>query len=576
MKQQINNLILLLFILGMCFLMTISAKAQSSIRYFLNNESFTNNTVIELSCLTVSRIGYASVKSEETARKIFGKDCPYYINVNKQSDINKQSNILEFKTTTKGVLLVYYAKDNSDLTLNDESGVASESHFKQNSYYYGISYFIIPSFGEYTLSCTSTSACKVYGFAFMPGNVAAYNVKGEGDFNLIGMSCDNYNNLEKSKQVGNLYLEGWYKDADFKDKITRNTSFDSPSVIFAKWVRCVWDLSSETGQYDGIEINKGGGNSASSDEWGFNIFQQNSTTNIPYIQFTPQYDGELTVTFNSNSNDNSKEKNCIIGTALPSETEPNGVQLSSGTSSSEVKTVQAKLTKDQPYYVYTTTGNIHISKLQYTANATSAQVNEDGTVNLVTTEEMEGWRTFYDASNSYQVKENTNTKVYIVEKSQTDGTVKMVNRTGNCIPKNCPVILKTEDINPNGGYIIKLIKETSPTECSEEIKNTNLLKVSYANEEIKRAYRLGYRSYEDTHVSFYPWESENASAGIVYLSVPNSEGAKNILFEIEETSTAISSIRNDIENKIYSISGVKLKTPQKGINIINGKKIIVR
>ena len=95
---------------------------------------------------------------------------------------------------------------------------------------------------------------------------------------------------------------------------------------------------------------------------------------------------------------------------MPSETEPNGVQLSSGTSSSEVKTVQAKLTKDQPYYVYTTTGNIHISKLQYTANAPSAQVNEDGTVNLVTTEEMEGWRTFYDASNSYQVKENTNTK----------------------------------------------------------------------------------------------------------------------------------------------------------------------
>lgn len=571
MKQQINNLILLLFILGMCFLMTISAKAQSSIRYFLNDErSFTNN-VIELPYVTVTKKEYTDVNKEDTPKNIFGQNCISYINV------NKQSNILEFKTTTKGVLLVYYAKNNnSDLTFNGECGVASESHFKQNTYNYGINYFIIHSLGEYTLSCTSTSACKVYGFIFMPGNVAAYNVKGKGDFDLIGMSCDNYNNLEKSKQVGNLYLEGWYKDADFKDKITRNTSFDSPSVIFAKWVRCVWDLSSETGQYDGIEIIKGGGNSASSDKWGFNIFQQNSTTNIPYIQFTPQYDGELTVTFNSNSNDNLKEKNCIIGTALPSETEPNGVQLSSGTSSSEVETVQAKLTKDHPYYVYTTTGNIHISKLQYTANAPSAQVNEDGTVNLVTTEEMEGWRTFYDASNSYQVKENTNTKVYIVEKPQTDGTVKMVNRTGNCIPKNCPVILKTEDINPNGGYIIKLIKETSPTECSEEIKNTNLLKVSYANEEIKRAYRLGYRSYEDTHVSFYPWESENASAGIVYLSVPNSEGAKNILFEIEETSTAISSIRNDIENKIYSISGVKLKTPQKGINFINGKKIIVR
>lgn len=32
----------------------------------------------------------------------------------------------------------------------------------------------------------------------------------------------------------------------------------------------------------------------------------------------------------------------------------------------------------------------------------------------------------------------------------------------------------------------------------------------------------------------------------------------------------------DKQRKIYSISGIRLKRPQKGLNIINGKKVVVR
>lgn len=583
MKIHIDRLVLILFVLAMFFFMTVSAKAETGLHYQFSNVSLKANTpFIDDDYLKVS--SEYDVNPEKKERQIYGKSLNYSIL------IGGNTTFLDVNAKCEGILMVYYARGNASTEDFNLKGVTPYSTaesvtelYQEGSLYFGVKFFKLAENGLYKM--TSSSQCRVYDFVFMPGKVAAYDVKGKGDLGLIGCFCDSYNNLEKPRQMDNWYLEGWYKDATYREKVTSDNSFDSPSVIYGKWVRCVWDfmnVSNNTQEYDGITIEHYSGassdNSTSLSPNGFSIFRQpSSETDKRDISFVPQYDGELTVTFCSNASDDS-EKECVIGTALPSETNSIGAPLSSGTSSSsQVKTVQAKLKKGQTYYVYTTTGNIKITKLQYIAGAASAQVSEDGKVTLTTTDNMQGWRAFYDADNSYTA--DLNTKVYIVEQSEADGKVMFVNRTKQTIPAGCPVVLHTEYKN-DGSYTISLEKASITDNYAEAI-NGNLLSASIAGESVN-AYRLGYKAGEDFGVAFYKWSSDNPNAGIVYLDKNklknNSESAK-IAFDIEEdVSTGVISIPNQerANNKVYSLSGQQLTAPVKGVNIFNGKKIVVR
>lgn len=570
--------------------MTVSAKAETGLHYQFSNVSLKANIpFIDDDYLKVS--SRYDVNPENKERQIYGKNLNYSILV---GDPKYNTNtILDVTAKDEGILMVYYARADASTEDFNLEGITpyntAESVtelYKEGNLHFCVKYFKLAKDGHYTM--TSSSQCRVYDFVFMPGKVAAYDVMGKGDLDLIGCFCTSYKNLEKPRQMGNWYLEGWYNDRSLTTdtKVTEST-FTVPSVIFAKWVRCVWDFQGISNNpqndndydYDGMTIvkyiNERPTSNLSSN--GFTIYNQKSTVDGPYISFVPQYDGELTVTFYSNSSDDS-EKECVIGTALPSETNSIGAPLSSGTSSSsQVKTVQAKLKKGQTYYVYTTTGNIKITKLQYTAGASSAQVSEDGKVTLTTTDNMQGWRAFYDAVNSYTA--DLNTKVYIVEQSEADGKVMFVNRTGQTIPAGCPVVLHTEYKNA-GSYTITLEKESITDNYTEAVRN-NLLSASIAGESVN-AYRLGYKAGEDFGVAFYKWSSDNPNAGIVYLDknkLKNNSGSAKIAFDIEEdVSTGVISIPNQerANNKMYSLSGQQLIAPVKGVNIFNGKKIVVQ
>lgn len=59
----------------------------------------------------------------------------------------------------------------------------------------------------------------------------------------------------------------------------------------------------------------------------------------------------------------------------------------------------------------------------------------------------------------------------------------------------------------------------------------------------------------------------------------NADGWKNFVNIVEGVPTAIKSVKYDSNEKatgIYDIEGRKLSAPQKGINIINGKKVLVK
>lgn len=63
-----------------------------------------------------------------------------------------------------------------------------------------------------------------------------------------------------------------------------------------------------------------------------------------------------------------------------------------------------------------------------------------------------------------------------------------------------------------------------------------------------------------------------------YFSVPGLKSVSDCSVDGENTLTAIESVKAETnkEQVIYSISGQRLSQPMKGINIINGKKIIVK
>ena len=233
------------------------------------------------------------------------------------------------------------------------------------------------------------------------------------------------------------------------------------------------------------------------------------------------------------------------------------------------KTLQAKMKAGVTYYIFNVNGGIKIDKIQYQISAASA-VDDGDNVTLTTTANMQGWRPFYDAYNSYTVDNNTN--VYVVVEKDGEDAVKLANRTGEKVPVNCPVILHTNNVQEDGTYLITMTKDATPYEYGG---NDNLLSASVPGTPVN-AYRLGYRAGEGNGVAFYSWSADTPSAGIVYLDLSNSNTAK-IELEIENSATGITSVRNNHneEDFIFNINGQRLNAPKKGFNIINGKKVIV-
>ena len=62
----------------------------------------------------------------------------------------------------------------------------------------------------------------------------------------------------------------------------------------------------------------------------------------------------------------------------------------------------------------------------------------------------------------------------------------------------------------------------------------NLLEMSVSSESIK-AWRIGF-STDENKAAFYPWETEKAEAGVIYLKMPNSY-IKGYNLEVKKTNT---------------------------------------
>ena len=584
MKKQISRIIVLLFVLTMCLLMSISAHAETGNRYFFTSASLPS--VIKLDDMTITPTNvYGQVKP--SSQKIFNENVSYYVRV-RESQSTTTATKFTIDAHRKGVLLVYYtrsydgsepiANDGGDLSIVGMDGVV-ECCDTADFTCTAVKYYVLNA-GTYTITAIDKT-CGVYGFVYMPGNMAAYDVKGKGDVNLVGQFCTDYTNLPNLKEKKWIF-NGWYKDQACTEKIVEGEEITEPTIVFAKWTRCLWDFEEYSGitlnnsrpslNYDGLLI-KGSVNNDDSftriaSDHVLNLYSE-STIEKNCVVFTPEYDGEMTVTFASTGT--IEDRICAIGTDVVRDINAQST-IAYGVSNGQSvwKTFNAKMKAGVTYYIYNVTGGIKISNILYQASAASAVVDEDN-VSLTGAANMQGWRPFYDADNSYTVDDNTNVYM-VVEKENEEDAVILGNRTGKKVPKGSPVILHSDAVQEDGTYLITMTKDVSPYVYEG---NDNLLRASVTGTPVD-AYRLGYRAGEGNGIAFYSWSVDSPSAGIVYLDLSENNTAK-IELEMEISVTGVSSVRNNDNEEvvIFNVNGQRLNVPQKGLNIINGKKVIV-
>lgn len=208
---------------------------------------------------------------------------------------------------------------------------------------------------------------------------------------------------------------------------------------------------------------------------------------------------------------------------------------------------------DKPYLIIGFGSKLYTQKITWTPSVE--------TVALETTAEMEGWRSFYDATNSYTVDENTT--VYVAT-SEAAGTVTMTPNAAG-IPAHTPVILKTTA----GNHKMTLTKASV-----DAYEGTNLLRVTTGGEVLDN-YRLGYGA---AGVGFYKYNVASAPADIVYLNVAASS-RESLTINFEDEATGVNEVRGKKEegrDEFYNLAGQRVAQPTKGLYIVNGKKVIVK
>ena len=159
----------------------------------------------------------------------------------------------------------------------------------------------------------------------------------------------------------------------------------------------------------------------------------------------------------------------------------------------------------------------------------------------------------------------------------------------NVIPMNVPVILR---MNPNENTSETV--DGFPTIQKKTITlTTSEYDTAFDNDEndligsdvdIATAPANSYiLSYGSKGLGFYEWSNNELEAHKAYvINPPGSSPAKAFIFRFEDEATGVN--RNgiidhspsDSELMIHNLSGIRLSKPQKGINIINGKKVWVK
>ena len=178
---------------------------------------------------------------------------------------------------------------------------------------------------------------------------------------------------------------------------------------------------------------------------------------------------------------------------------------------------------------------------------------------------------YYATFSSDKAVEFVDATVYAVNVEK--GVLQLNEVTSKQVPAKTGVLLKSE-------------KETAPYFYIDEaatIDNNLLMPASQGMSGISGSYKFYKLAYDDyvakTGLGFY-WGANDGGeftvkAGTAYLAVPNAASVKGFL--LDGTPTAIEGV--EAENNtdvIYNLSGQRVQKAQRGLYIVNGKKLMVK
>ena len=200
------------------------------------------------------------------------------------------------------------------------------------------------------------------------------------------------------------------------------------------------------------------------------------------------------------------------------------------------------------------------------------------------------FRTFFDSQVAHVLP--TGVTAY---KGQIDGNYFVLTaieakdeNDNDIIPKNVPVILRmlpNEEAGvsiPGDLYQIKT-KQISLTTSESELTIDNSDNELIGSDidiytAVTNSYILSFGSHG---LGFYEWATHPLEAHKAYVIKDPSNPAKALIFRFENDVTgindAITEFKSDYTKEtIYNLNGLRLSKPQKGINIINGRKVWVK
>jgi hypothetical protein len=161
----------------------------------------------------------------------------------------------------------------------------------------------------------------------------------------------------------------------------------------------------------------------------------------------------------------------------------------------------------------------------------------------------------------------------------------LMSDIGSTIPAYTPVVLKGEpsvyeftipevEVDPEGDLrIIHSEVDGSEALAKEETEPIeNDLKGTLEPIDAAGLYVL---ALENDVVGFYKAEDGKIAAGKAYLEVPEGSEIRGFVFT-DEGATGIQNLNElkSTSNAIYNVAGQRLSKMQKGVNIVNGKKIL--
>ncbi len=164
-----------------------------------------------------------------------------------------------------------------------------------------------------------------------------------------------------------------------------------------------------------------------------------------------------------------------------------------------------------------------------------------------------------------------------------DATVYAVNVVNGVLQLN---EVTSKQVPAGTGVLLKSENETAPyfyIDEADAIENNLLKPASQGMSGISGSYKFYKLAYDDyaakTGLGFY-WGANNGGtftvkAGTAYLAVPNAASVKGFL--LDGTPTAIEGV--EAENNtdvIYNLSGQRVQKAQRGLYIVNGKKLMVK